>query len=351
MTNIVQDAAPQILDIIKASKNILLHCHPSPDPDSVGSALAMKFALESLGKKVTVIAGDSAMPEAFMHFPGAKDIVTKNIFEVDFTGTSGSEPFDLFISQDAGSLDMISRKKILVLDEILPASVKTIVIDHHITNTKYAKDYNLVDATYPATAQILYDLFNLWGIQITPEIAANLFIGIFTDTGGLRFSLVTSETYAAEAALVKIYPDFSLLISRMENTKRPQALAFQGLAFSRIETFLLPNGDHLAISSVPYSEILSRGFVTEDIMASLVAGVMRGVIGYDVAICIVEREPNLVKGSMRKRDEKAYDLSTIAAKLGGGGHKAAAGVIIPGTIEDAKKKIIEGFTEYVKMSQ
>src|SRR3954463_13074656 len=100
---LIQEKAPVILAEIEKASSILLHCHPSPDPDSVGSALAMKFALEQLGKKVTVIRGDSEIPQAFMHFPGAGDIQSKSFGEVDLKN------FDLFIIQDSGSPEMISR--------------------------------------------------------------------------------------------------------------------------------------------------------------------------------------------------------------------------------------------------
>jgi phosphoesterase RecJ-like protein len=76
--NALKVAAPKILELIKASNSILLHCHIFPDCDSIGSALAMKFALEQLGKKVTVIRGDSAIPEVFAKLPGAGEIVPKN---------------------------------------------------------------------------------------------------------------------------------------------------------------------------------------------------------------------------------------------------------------------------------
>src|SRR4051812_38019854 len=100
----IKEQAPIILAEIKKAKSILLHCHPSPDPDSVGSALAMKFALEGLGKKVTVIKGDSDIPEAFNHFPGALEIMAKNFFEIDLS------QFDIFIVQDSASIEMISRR-------------------------------------------------------------------------------------------------------------------------------------------------------------------------------------------------------------------------------------------------
>jgi nanoRNase/pAp phosphatase (c-di-AMP/oligoRNAs hydrolase) len=90
MTKNIKELAPKVLEYINNSKSILLHCHPSPDPDSVGSVLAMKFVLESLNKKVTVIKGDSDIPEAFSHFPGFSDIVQKNYFEIN------KQDFDLF---------------------------------------------------------------------------------------------------------------------------------------------------------------------------------------------------------------------------------------------------------------
>jgi len=139
----------QILEEIKKANRILLHCHPMPDPDSVCSALAMKFALESLGKQVTVIKGDSDIPEAFMHFPGAHDIVKKNFHEIN------QDDFDSFIVLDSASTVMISMKN----TPVFPLSIKTISIDHHPTHTRFA-DINLVDDSSPATAFILFNLLN-----------------------------------------------------------------------------------------------------------------------------------------------------------------------------------------------
>src|ERR1035437_3297518 len=201
MTDIVKKEAPKIFAAIKAANNILLHCHPSPDPDSVGSALAMKFALESLGKKATVIRGDSEIPQAFMHFPGADSIVPKNFFEVDL------KEFDLFIVQDSGSMSMISRR-----GEIkFPKTLNVIVIDHHATIADFGS-INLIEPSYPACCQILFDLFKEWKILITPDIAKNLFIGTYTDTGGFKYEKTAPETLAMAAELTKIAPDFHKII-------------------------------------------------------------------------------------------------------------------------------------------
>jgi len=134
------------MDLITNSQRVLLHLHPKPDPDSIGSALATYHALRSIGKEVTVIKGDSELSLLFSFLPGYDVIVKKNFFEISLND------FDLFIIQDSGSLEMVSRE-----GEIkFPSHLRTLVIDHHVTNTKFA-EINLVDASYAATSEYLFD--------------------------------------------------------------------------------------------------------------------------------------------------------------------------------------------------
>lgn len=327
-TEILKKLAPEILSLIKSSHNILLHCHPSPDPDSVGSALAMKLALESLGKKVTVIGGDSEVPQAFAHFPGFTSIEAKTFFEIDLA------PIDLFIIQDAGSPEMVSRKAPLVF----PPHLKTVVIDHHMSNQKFARDINLLDTTYPATTLILFDLFKEWGIHLTPDIATNLFIGAYTDTGGFKFQSTTADTLAAAAELARIAPDFHDAIFKMENSREPDEIRYQGLAFSHIETFL---DGHLAMSTITHDDFEKSGINIEDASAGYIANQLKSVIGWDVAVCIIEMTPGHFKGSLRTRNSGKYDLSKIAVQLGGGGHKSAAGIHLEGELAEVQQKIVD----------
>jgi phosphoesterase RecJ-like protein len=337
MTETVKNAAPKILEIIKASNNVLLHCHPSPDPDSVGSALAMKFALEQLAKKVTVIRGDSVIPEAFMHFPGATTITPKNFFEVNLA------EFDLFIVHDS-TIDRVSKIKPV----IIPDSLKTIIIDHHVSNVGIARSCDIVDPVYPATALILFDLFKEWKITITPDIAADLFIGSYTDTGGFKFENTKPETYTAAAELVKIYPHFSELIFKMENATAPQELMALGLTLSHIETFM---DGHVALSCVSFADLQAKGISEEDVSTRWTTNLLKSVVGWDVCASLVEVKVGTIKVSFSTRDSNKYDLSVISTKVGGGGHKAAAGATIAGTLDEAQQKIIAAIGEYVKMSK
>jgi phosphoesterase RecJ-like protein len=326
MTEIVKNLAPQILEEIKKSQRILLHCHPNPDPDSVGGVLAMMHVLEAMGKEVTVIRGDSEVSVSFGSLPGFEKIVPKNFFEVDLT------QFDLFIIQDSGGLEQISR----IAPVVFPKNIKTIVIDHHATNNNFAQ-INLVDPTYPATCQILYDLFMLWGIAITSDIAKCLMLGIYSDTGSFRFSNTLSSTFSAAARLAEIAPDYISVISFMDNSSTPGRVAFQALALSSVTLYC---HNHVAISAVSYSVLQEKKITKADLFAD-VANILKSVVGWEIGVKMVEDQPDGVKISLRTRDANKYDVSKIAAALGGGGHKAAAGVYLKSSLDEAVKKVVE----------
>ncbi len=332
----MKEKATLILAEIKKAGSILLHCHPKPDPDSVGSALAMKFALEQMDKKVTVIKGDSEIPEAFMHFPGADQIIRKNFSEIDL------REFDLFICQDSSAPQMVTRTKKLEF----PLSIPTVIIDHHRSSEKFGA-INLIEDTYPANAQLLYDVFSEWGIKMTPEIASNLFMGIYNDTSGLKYRLTSVRTYEIMAKLVETGIDFTGLLDRMENSRTPASIAYEHVALGNIKYFL---GGKLVISSVP-NEVIVKNDITEQDMGSVqISSILRTVIGWDLDVALVEIKPGEIKVSLRTRDENKYDVSKLAVALGGGGHKAAAGAGIIGvSLDKAEKLVVAKAKELYKM--
>lgn len=323
---LIKEKALLILDEIKKASSILLHCHPSPDPDSVGSALAMKFALEQLGKKATVIKGDSEIPQAFMHFPGANEIVQKNFFEIDL------KEFDLFISLDTAAVDRIST-----LGPInFPSGLKVINIDHHATNPGFGM-IDLLATTYPATCQILFDLFMCWKISITPEIASNLFIGIYTDTGGFKFRGTNVRTFEVAGGLATVIPEFPQIILKMEQSRTAEHIAFLGMALSSVETFL---DGKFALAAVSLKDLESKGIPLSEAHASNVSPFITSVTAWKFGGCLCEIGPNLVKGSFRSSDVGTYDVAKFTAALGGGGHKAAAGVTLKMSLPEAKKLVV-----------
>jgi phosphoesterase RecJ-like protein len=324
----IKEKAPLILAEIRKAKSILLHCHPSPDPDSVGSALAMKFAIEQLGVKATVIKGDSDIPEAFMHFPGADQILMKSFWEID------PNDYDLFIIVDS-ALSGVSRLKPITE---LPSSMMVINIDHHKTNKGDGK-INLVDPSYPAVAQLLYDLFIEMGMNITPEIAGNLFMGIYSDTGGFKYEGVNPATYSSVAELIRIRPDFSRMVAVMENSNTIDDLTFKGLALVSMETAC---DNNILLSVIPFSSIESKKIPDISISAGKVSTELRTIKGFGLFVAMIEPRPNKIKLSFRTSDSDKYDVSLLAASLGGvgGGHKAAAGAVLDMSLEEAKALVV-----------
>ncbi|MFA5024912.1 MAG: bifunctional oligoribonuclease/PAP phosphatase NrnA [Candidatus Shapirobacteria bacterium] len=317
----------QIKSVIDESPRILLHLHPGPDADSVGSALSFFHYLKSLGKEVTLISGDSNLSPSLMTLPGAEFITPKNYFDLSL------KDFDLFIILDSSEVRQISK-----LDKIVfPESLKTIVIDHHTSNEGFGQ-INLIDGSSPATCQIVYELFEELKIKITPTIATCLFAGIYADTGGFKYNSTSSKTFAICAKLTKISPDFSQTIFNLENNDRPERLKLLGLHLNHVETYF---DNRIAFSAISQALIRKSNFNADDSVNSEVANTLKSVVGWEVGISMIEAGKNRVKVSFRTRDPKLFDVSAIAVATGfGGGHMAAAGALIPMSLSKAKRLII-----------
>ncbi len=327
MTEKVTRKAPQIWEAIGKSNNILLHCHPGPDGDSVGSSLAFYHLLKSLGKQPTLIAGDSPIPAGLSKLPGADQIVCKSYFQINIGD------FDTFIILDSSSPQMISKKGEIVFSE----NLQTIVIDHHSSNKGFGK-INLVDDSYIATCQLVYDLFGLWKMQITPEIATCLMVGIFVDSGGFAYPKTTSETFQVAAKLAWINPDYTKTIFELDNNNSASKIYFQGLALSLVETLF---NDKVALSAVSLAQMKEKGIDPHNLEKSEIANSLKSVIGWEIGVSLVEREKDVIDISLRTRDPQKYDLAKIALSLGGGGHSAAAGATLNLPFLEAKKLLID----------
>lgn len=321
------DQAQIILDTIKRSKKILLHCHPFSDPDSVGSVLAMNIVLKNMGKDVVSIGGDTELPNKFDNLPHREWILPKNYTEIDL------EEFDLFIILDSSSVTQITQ-----IEEVkFPKELNTIVIDHHASNTKYGK-LNLIDGSHSSTSQILYDLFVSWGVAIDSKIAACLLVGIFGDTGGFKNQNTNSEAFLVASKLSKICPDYHKFILGLD-TRKPVEIEMMGLALSSIEKYC---SERVAFSLIGFNEIKKRRFSKEQALEGLVADILKSVEGWDLVASLVEAQSGIVTVSLRTRNENIYDVSKIAQKIGenGGGHKGAAGTTIYGHLEYAKDALL-----------
>ena len=324
--------APQILAAIRSANNILLHLHPGPDEDSVGSALAMYHVLQGMGKQATIIAGDSELPEKWQVLPGYSLIKKVNFLQLPATD------YDLFLIQDASTPMRISNLGAVNI----PTAMRTVIIDHHQTNLEFG-DINLVLPHYPATAQILYELFREWGIGLTHDVAVCLMVGMNADTGGFIYPLTTPDTFRAAAELAEYAPDYSKYISAIYNSKSKAEIAFDGLALNAVETIC---AGRVAMASVSYDQLQAKGISDAHVNAGHIAGTLRTVKEWLIGVCLVETAPGVVRVSFRTTHPDKYDVSKITGAFadGGGGHQAAAAGTVRQPLAVAKQYVINTMT-------
>lgn len=339
MSEKVQQMAPEILGAIKSSKKILLHFHPSPDTDGIGSSLAMAHVLKQLNKDFVVIGGDSPIPRFAQAFPNHDWILAKNFTQIN------QEEFDLFLVLDSGSLERITRIAPVHFSE----NLKIIVIDHHISSRSFGQ-INLIGEDYPAVCQLLYDLFSIWQVEITKEIATCLILGIYGDTGGLKYPGTTFRTLFIISELAKVDPDFSTAILKVENSNGPKQIEFMGLGLSLIKTYF---SGQVAVSEIPFVELQKRNITEVDRQGIHISGILSSVIEWPIGISMTETELRRIYFGFRSRDGNKFDVSKIAVAVGnGGGHKAAAGTTITASFDKAKKILLEAIAKvYPQLGQ
>ena len=308
----------EIADVIRNHDRFVVMSHVRPDGDALGCTLAMTLCLQQLGKSVTAWNEDG-MLDKFRYLPGA-----------DFIQTPPTEPqeFDVAIALDTAVWSRVGT--------CLPAVAKSarwINIDHHITNDHYG-DLAHIDATAPATGQILYELFRGNDLPFTYEMADNLFVAISTDTGSFQYPSTTARTYEIGAELIRSGVNVGALSQKMyESYPRRRIELLRAL----LNVLKLTSHDRVASFTLTQATSQSLGVLPEDNEGLI--DTIRAIDGVVVAAFIEELPEGKVRISLRSKDPK-IDVSKICGIFGGGGHKLAAGARINGPLAEVEAKVI-----------
>ena len=304
-----------ILDEIKKAEEIVILTHENPDGDAVGSATAMKNAIEYLGKKVDVIIPEYSRCFAFL--PGMCDVKS----ESDIT------KYDLAIAVDCADSKILKGYA-----KYFENANRKISIDHHGSNKMYA-DINYVDPISPACAQVLVGAFDYWNIPISKEIGTCLATGIITDTGGFNYS-VTSETFEFTAELLRRGVNISDIYRRVFETRTRANYELTKLANDRME-FL--EDDRVTFTYITAEDEKNVNASTGDYEGIVQIG--RCIEGVEVSIFLHEQKE---KGGFKisLRSSEYVNVSDVALMFGGGGHVRAAGAFSTGTPEQIKNKVL-----------
>jgi phosphoesterase RecJ-like protein len=301
---------------LRGAQRIALVSHRDPDPDTIGSALALGLGLESLGKRVSWHCADP-VPEQQRFLHGSER----------FTQDPPGEDLDLVVTVDFGSVE---RAKFA-----LPARPTLVNIDHHASNDNFGTA-NLVDVTAAASAELVSRVIDALGIKWTPEMATAALVGIMTDTGSFQFPSTDPRALDRAARLREAGADLQAITYNIFRNKRFEALKLWGFAFSRLTR---DEGGQLVWTEIRSGEIEMAEARDEDI-SGLVEQVARSS-GMRVALLFNEQR-GVVKISCRTSQwEPSVDASALMARFGGGGHVRAAGALIEGDLVSVRDRVLD----------
>jgi bifunctional oligoribonuclease and PAP phosphatase NrnA len=296
-----------IADEMRSHERFLLTTHENPDGDALGSLLALQAVLTQLGKDSVMYLAEKEFPlpveyrflplEEVFHEPPA-DIVDRALVFLD-CGNIDRTPEGFLRSDDAHIVN----------------------IDHHHDNTRFGT-LNHVDTEVSSTAEIIYALAGELGAEITPEIASALYVGLVTDTGRFSYENTKPDTHRLAALLIEAGVDVADTYRRLYERVPIEKLKLVARALEHIERV---EDCALALTYLSDADYAETG--SSELMSEGIIDFVRSLEGARVAVVIRDRGEaagSARKVSLRSTDGEV-DVSEIARRYGGGGHRRAAG--------------------------
>src|SRR6266542_3619267 len=302
-----------IKERLDKSKNIVIASHIRPDGDAIGSLLGLGLALRDAEKSVQMVLVDG-VSSSFRHLDGSKLIVKEPTGE-----------HDTFITVDCADFKRVGK----VFENFGQPDIN---IDHHKTNERFGK-LNLIEPDEVATAAILATHFPEWDYKITKPIAAALLTGIVTDTLGFRTSNTNPSALRLCATLMETGVDMADLYMKSLVRRSFPAARYWGAGLSRLEQ---KNG--IVWGTLTLEDRKRSGYGGND-DADLI-NLISSIHGNKVGMIFVEQSDKHVKISWRALED-GIDVSPIAKYFKGGGHAAAAGADIPGTLNEVQQEVLK----------
>ncbi len=311
--------AKNFLDLIRRSQTFLICAHVNPDPDAFASEISLAIYLESLGKKVHVIAED--LPSEHMGFmPGMR--------KIHALGRRNKIDYDVAIIMDCGDLGRIGKVQRLLKDD------KPVVnIDHHVTNTYFGK-LNYVDPKASSTSELIYELLKSWKAPLFRDIAYLIYIGIMTDTGSFRYTNTSSHTHMIIAELLKhdFLPQDAFKVV-YENVPLVDLKYFTKVAS---EFDALYDG---ALICVDLPKRILNKFSRQFDLRDKIFGLLRSIKGVEVLIIFTEDGRSRTRVNFRSQG--LVDVAKIAYFFNGGGHSKASGCVLECGMKLARRRVLK----------
>lgn len=314
----------QVRDMLLDARTVLLTSHARPDGDSLGSQLALAAALRQLGKQVRIINSDQA-PALYAFLP---DLETVEIAD------AATDPCDVVVVLECSSLD---RTGIGGLEN------RTIInIDHHAGNLMYGS-LNWHDETACACAELVSELIDALGVELTEAMATHLYVAILTDTGSFRHANITARTFEICRRSATAGIDPAIIAAEVYNNVSLGRVRLTGMLLDRMQ---LEFDRRIAVLRLNDTMLAQADCAADDIEGivnlPLAARDVRAVVffkqsGTDVRVSV--------------RSKKAVDVRRVAVSFGGGGHRNAAGFTIERPSAETDRQVITRIATAIASSE
>ena len=295
------------LEEIRAADRFLLTTHEGPDGDALGSLLAMQEILTQLGKDSVMFlpAKEFPLPVEYRFLP--------------LTDVFHEPPADIvdrvLIFLDCGNIDRMP------VDFLHRDGARVLNVDHHHDNTRFG-DVNVVDTDASCTAEIVLELSKRLGAELTPSIASALYVALVTDTGRFSYENTDAAAHRMAAELIEAGVDVDDTYRRLYERVPVEKLRLLSRALDKIERF---DGGRLAVTYIGAEDYRASG--ADEVLVEGIIDYVRGLDGTALAAVVRDKTDDgraARKVSLRSTDG-TVDVSAIARKHGGGGHRRAAG--------------------------
>lgn len=307
-------------DFIRRNDDFLVVSHINPDGDAAGSTFAVGWMLQSLNKSFTLM-NDGPMPDKYMFMAGPLPII-------NYEKSQPARRFDRVISVDCADFERLGKVRECFADD-----VHLLNIDHHATNDRFGL-LQLIRPEAAATVEVLYDLAVELGVPFTEPWNQCIYSGLLTDTGGFRYANTSPKVMQIAADLLGRGVQGHVLAERLL-----ERLTFGQVSLLKrsLNTLSFDSDDQIAWLSVNLEDIAETKASNEDLDG--LVNYARNVEGVKVGMLFKEKQPGIVKVSLRSGDDA--NVAEIAQRFGGGGHIRAAGCTFKGTMEEAIESLVK----------
>jgi phosphoesterase RecJ-like protein len=315
----------QIVDAIRTRQRFVLSSHSRPDGDSIGSQLAMAFALRELGKDVHLVNSDKASGP-LQAFPG--------VAAIEIADRVSGE-FDAAIVMECGDL---ARTGVSGLDRSF-----VINIDHHPGNTEYGQ-INWFDSSAAACGEMVFDVVRALDVPLTLEIATHIYLAILTDTGSFHYSSISPRTFDISRQALEAGVDPVKVARNVYDSNNMGRLKLFGAVLSAMR---IDATGQIAIVYLDHQMAREAGGTYEDteglINLPLTVKEIQSVVFFK------QTEGDEYRVSMRSKGN--IDIGAVAKEFQGGGHKNAAGCTVTGGIDALQRLFVEKINDAIQLEQ